>query len=410
MTFYSAWQPLRNEDAWTALVFGFLRHVPVEAALQPWVTETLGREARVARLVPGHFWPPYRSALAGHTRTVPELVFLAEDDRGELIVAVEAKRLPGGHDLPQLVREAVDSARHSTRPRLAVIMVGVDVGQPRQRADWERAIKAELADNVRREVQAELRYSSWAQLGKWIESTADSHPLFGIYAEDVLVQMKLQGLLGYKGAPMVDPTTPMTVPNAIETVNLVIKQARHFFLALIGEARFAALGLRPAANPPQMLRDGVGARSLKVDEGEFVTTTLLSHFRKATWPAGAGTFAAFYLPTGETEAHLAAGAYQTGQIQGIQYWFAWAEPVEMRSLKNGTLRSTQVPQLTESTHYANNETEWRYDVRPWAAGNSTGDIEWTLDALTAAVELWDGPVNRAKKRLQARARRDAPRG
>jgi hypothetical protein len=30
MKFYSIWQPLKNEDAHTALAFGFVRHAPAE--------------------------------------------------------------------------------------------------------------------------------------------------------------------------------------------------------------------------------------------------------------------------------------------------------------------------------------------------------------------------------------------
>src|SRR5688572_22230418 len=47
LTFLSHWQPLRNEDAHTALVFGFLRHADPEYGLGPWLTSVLQRERPV---------------------------------------------------------------------------------------------------------------------------------------------------------------------------------------------------------------------------------------------------------------------------------------------------------------------------------------------------------------------------
>ena len=96
--------------------------------------------------------------------------------------------MPGGHDLPQLVREAVDSALATGAQRLAVIMVGVDIGQPPQLPDWQGAINAGLHKHGLGHVQAELRYSSWAQLGRRIDAVAASDGPLAIYARDVLAR------------------------------------------------------------------------------------------------------------------------------------------------------------------------------------------------------------------------------
>jgi hypothetical protein len=148
MTFFSAWQPLDSEDSQTALVFGFLRHASVDDALQPWLTETLGRGVRLAALTIANFWPSYVSEGAGHARTVPELVFRAEDDNGEFVVVVEAKRMPADHDIAQLAREAVDAARATEATRLAVIMVGPDIGPPAEVEQWRTDIHARLEQHA----------------------------------------------------------------------------------------------------------------------------------------------------------------------------------------------------------------------------------------------------------------------
>jgi hypothetical protein len=47
--FFSRWQPVRDEDHLTALVFGFLRHAPAVAGIDAWLTLTLCRPVEVAR-------------------------------------------------------------------------------------------------------------------------------------------------------------------------------------------------------------------------------------------------------------------------------------------------------------------------------------------------------------------------
>lgn len=388
MSFYSAWQPLETEDAQTALVFGFLRHAPAELALRPWLAKTLKRDASAGPLQLDDFWPSYRSALAKHTRTVPELVFHAEDDRGELVIAIEAKRHPGGHDLPQLVREAVDTARANEAQRIAVIMVGVDPGQPPQVPAWQNAIRAGLDEHGLREVDSELHYSSWALLGECIEAAAASDTSLALYAHDVWAQLALHGLLGYKGAPMSEDLTTLTIPNAFELVNRTIKQARQFFLALTGHSRFAALGLKPPGSAARMLRDGATTRSLNQDEDWFVTTTLFSHFRKPAWPKGAGAFAAFYVATEDEAPQLAAGAYRADSTTDIQYSFAWSDGARDK-VKSQILRDTVSPMLTEFGFTDGGKADWRYAVRSWEPGDPDGDLDWTLDALEAAVAIWD---------------------
>jgi hypothetical protein len=90
MKFFSKWQPLRDEDAHTALVFGFLRHAPTSVALDVWLTRVLGREVRASRLKPESFWPSLISVVPGSSYTEPEIVF-SVDDGQPLTVVVEVK-------------------------------------------------------------------------------------------------------------------------------------------------------------------------------------------------------------------------------------------------------------------------------------------------------------------------------
>jgi hypothetical protein len=178
---------------------------------------------------------------------------------------------------------------------------------------------------------------------------------------------------------MSDLSTP-TVPNAFDLASRTIGQERQFFLALTGHARLAAMGLEPVGGAARMLRDGGRAEALKTNEGCFVTTEF-SHYRKVTWPKGAGAFAALYLTTEEDQPHLAVGAFRTKQLPGIQYWFAWSEELLQRDLASASLRDAVSPLLTDCGFSEFGTTDWRYATRRWAPGSSDGDLDWTLTAL-----------------------------
>ena len=73
MKFFANWQPLKNEDAHTALVFGFLRHAPADEALNPWLSDVLGHDVHVEQLQRADFWPRYPSE--DQDVTEPDLAF-----------------------------------------------------------------------------------------------------------------------------------------------------------------------------------------------------------------------------------------------------------------------------------------------------------------------------------------------
>lgn len=160
MKYFAHRQRLGPEDSLTALVFGFLRHAPAELGLAPWLTEIFDRAMRVEEpLTPENFWPSYSSMMAGRTRTEPDLVFRAHDGRPVLVI-VEVKPSFGQHNLEQIVREAVDTAAAEAPERLALVMVGADLGRPRHTADWDDELREALARQGLGHVEAELRYSS----------------------------------------------------------------------------------------------------------------------------------------------------------------------------------------------------------------------------------------------------------
>ena len=71
MSFFTHWQPLHNEDAHTALVFGYLRHAPATHGLEPWLTATFGRPLTAPSLEHESFWPAHLSGHEGQQRTFP---------------------------------------------------------------------------------------------------------------------------------------------------------------------------------------------------------------------------------------------------------------------------------------------------------------------------------------------------
>src|SRR3954468_12904307 len=83
LSFFAYWQPLHNEDAHTALVFGYLRHAPEKHALEAWLLAPVGRTVRVPAPARDGFWPTYLSRHDEHKRTVPDLAFDAFEDDGE---------------------------------------------------------------------------------------------------------------------------------------------------------------------------------------------------------------------------------------------------------------------------------------------------------------------------------------
>jgi hypothetical protein len=207
LKFYTRWQRVAGEDARTALVFGFMRHAPAACALNPWLTEVLGRPVEAEPLEPASFWPSYASTTASWTE--PDLGFPANDGR-PLWVIVEAKAGYAQHTSEQIKREVVDTARDERAraqgaSRIAVIMVGANLRNPYDDLEmWRADIAAELAAEQVSDVEANISYSSWDQLGEHIRSCGRSKPEWAAYAQDVVGQLNAEGLLGYKGAPVFD--------------------------------------------------------------------------------------------------------------------------------------------------------------------------------------------------------------
>lgn len=311
MKLYSVWQPLDDEDQRTAMVFGFLRHAPAEHGLSAWLTGILGRSVSAEPLEPEDFWPGYKSHMPGRTWTYPELVFGAEDGLGPLHVVIEAKSGPAMHYEEQLVREAVDIVHEEPAPRIALIAVGADLGAPAALPSWQAAVDAGLAQHGPPGASATVHYSSWAQLGDTIEQISDAVPALAIYAEDVLVQMHHNGMLGYKGAPVYDDLEGgLTIVNAFEVVNRAALSARQFFRTLHDSQPFQVSGLGSYWGTFEMRRNGTSKR-LNQDDEWFQISMFMSAYRKPKWPKGAGAFAAFYFASGDADPQLQVGAFNT---------------------------------------------------------------------------------------------------
>jgi len=238
---YENWLPLDSEDAQTALVFGALRHLPVEHGLRPWLSTVLSRSVKAAPLEVEDFWPRLPSIVDGSTTTEPELVFEVNDGQ-PLLIVIENKPRHGGHTVEQISREAVDTAKQRGAARLALVMVGGDIGPPMDVTAWHAGTIARLQEYGLSDVEFELFYSSWAAIGRVLKDCAERQPTWARYIEDALAQLRFNALLGYNGAPVFDDLENMTVPSVVEGYNRAMLAARQFFLTLHGQSGFRNFG------------------------------------------------------------------------------------------------------------------------------------------------------------------------
>jgi hypothetical protein len=380
MKLFSIWQPLSTEDARTALVFNFLRHAPPEAGLHPWISEVLGRPVKSQPLRPENFWPRYKSRLPEHHWTEPELVFTVDDGGPDpLWVIVEAKPGYGMHREEQLVREVVDTASGVAAQRIVLIAVGADIGEPLEIPHWRASVRAGLDAHGLAGVQAELYYSSWASLGAQIGRCAASAPALGIYAADVIAQLRFNALLGYEGAPMYDDLDELNISNAFVLFNRSIAAARQFYLTLHDQEGFRRTGLGSTAASHRMLRDGAST-GLTQDEEFFQISTFICLYRRPTWDEGLGAYAAFYFAA-DDEPQLHVGAYVTTAPGELHWEYGWAESTE--DLNSPRLRAIDKKEMPFAG--ATERTEWTYDERPWRPGGGDEDVAWAVDKLSAVA-------------------------
>jgi hypothetical protein len=371
VSFFSHWQPLRDEDAHTALVFGFLRHAPTAAALDVWLSRTLGRPVASYPLTPSSFWPNLVSVVPGLSYTEPELVFEA-DDGEPLTIIVEVKPGYDMHTIEQVRRELVDVATAHNSARVACLLVGADLAQPSNADGWLDELIAAVEASVPSPVAVELRYSSFASIGRAIEGCGQTLLDWGRYAEDVVAQLRKKGLMGYEGAPMLDDLESLNTVNAVEGFNRTIRAARQFYLLLHTQSEFAALQFAPLEWNFRMLRNGRSDVPTQL-EAWFETTVILSQYRHSNLPDGWVLFVAFdLLGSGSGDADMIAGL--GGTSKGL-YEFA-----------NAIQSSENLPDEEPFRERANAEgCEWLYDRRPWRPGLPDEDVSWALARLAAVL-------------------------
>src|SRR4051812_36289569 len=353
------------------MVFEFLRHAPAEHGLDAWLSRALRRPVSVKGLEVDDFWPSYDSIVKGHHWTEPELVFDA-DDGSPLLVVVEAKPGYGMHDPNQLTREAVDTANHERPERIAVIAIGLDVGLPVDAPGWSTAIRDGLDAHGLEAVASEFAYSPWAWLGDAIESCAKAEPALARYADDVLFQMRLNYLLGYKGAPMLDDLDGLTLNNAVVAYNRAITAAHQFFVTLHGQPRFASAGLGPWGGSFELRRDGT-SRALAQSPDYFQISVMLSAYRQPGWPEDVGAFAAFYFGGEDPDPLLQVGAFERAPGTDIVAGYAWSEDAD--DLTSETLLGIDKQHCPYAA--ASATLEATYDELPWVAGDEEADVAWT---------------------------------
>jgi hypothetical protein len=370
MKFFSKWQPLRDEDAHTALVFGFFRHAPTSAGLDLWLTRVLGREVKASVLTPASFWPSLVSVVPGSSYTEPELVFTASDHQ-PLTVVIEVKPGYAMHALEQIRREIVDVANVHGPTRIACVMVGADLSRPEATGGWAEEVEAAIAEHVSHPVDVELHYSSFADAGRAVADVGARYPEWATYAEDVVAQLRRKGLMGYEGAPMLDDLQDLTISNAVEVFNRTIRAARHFYLLLHAQRGFSTLGLAAHDWNFRMLRDGRSEVPTQ-SESWFQTTVILSWYQHPALPDGEAAFVAFDLRgsgAGFPDILVGVGASQLGV-----YNFGDA----VRTAE--TL--TKGPFQERAAAGAN---ECLYARRVWRPGAPDDDVQWAIEQLRESL-------------------------
>lgn len=381
--FHSHWQPLPNENAHTAMVFGFLRHAPTSLALDPWLTNTLDRPAAGRPLDTSSFWRPFASSEDGRVYTEPDVVIQA-DDGNPLLVIVEVKPAYGQHTYEQLEREAVDAARAENSARITVVLVGADLAAPPELPEWEAHARDTLAACDMAEVDVEFRYSSWASLARVIDDAAVTDDTWRRYADDVLFKLRVKGVLDYDGAPMIDDLQGLTLTHAVEVVHRIMRAFRLLALAVHSQSDLTELDLVPYGGHA-LLRDG-RSTGLPGNPGSFETSVLLVPYSSALWPDGCGVFFSAFL-VAEDGPHLEVGAFQIDAGRGELPWqFAQADPVEQ--LESAGLESAHGKTLDQRA--ASKYAEWVYAERKWTPGAGDADIAWVIEGLRAATRACDG--------------------
>lgn len=383
MKYLSNWQPLTNEDRHTALLFGFMRHAPVHNALNPWLLEVLGRRVDAEPLSQNTFWPRLPSIVPGSATTEPEIVFRAQDEDGPFTVVVEVKPGYGMMGPDQICREVVDVASSSDASRVACLMIGADLGAPMDLVKWKGQIEESLRTHLSgREVGVELKYASFASLGRAIRDCGQQVPVLSRYADDVLAKLRRKGLLGYDGTPMLDDLDGLTIPNAVEAFNRSIRAAREFFLQLHSQPRFTALGLQPYWAEHRMVRNG-GSQVPTQPVEWFDTTVVIALYKTASWDPKRAVFICFdLLGDGREDADLCAGACAVTN-PSVSYAFAQGERGAV--LANPVLQGADAMSET----LAGPGSQWRFARRPWKPGHGEEDIRWTLARLSEAIRIWD---------------------
>jgi hypothetical protein len=382
LRFYSRWQPLLDEDRHTALVFGFFRHAPASFALDPWLSEVIGRSVRSCPLEPQCFWPTLLSVVEGSIETEPELVFDVDDDVGRLRVVVEVKPGYGMHTIEQVTREVIDVAAPGRAPRIVLVMIGADLGPPREMIDWPERVAAAVTTRGF-EASTETRYSSFAQIGTAIDRCGAEHPEWARYATDVTAQLKRKGLLGYGGAPMLDDLDRLTLRNSVEAFNRIIRAARQFFLQLHEHPAFLATGLQPDTGADEngylsarMQRDG-RADALTKAEDMFQTQIFVSLYRHPELAGDDRVFVAFDLVNDPNQIRLIAGhwrGYKPGEASLRRLVAALAQP-------DASTIKTRLP----ATRASDAGMAWTYTGRPWQPNHASSDIEWVTERSAATL-------------------------
>ena len=132
-----------------------------------------------------------------------------------------------------------------------------------------------------------------------------------------------------------------------------------------------------------MFRNG-GSETLTQPVEWFETTVAMTVYKRKNWDTQRWVFVCFDL-LGETHTHadLCVGLAQVSDT--MTYGFAKAERRDF--LPNSDLEEAESDAFVEK--FAETGSQWLFARRPWLAGSAAEDVDWTIDRLRDAAELWD---------------------
>jgi hypothetical protein len=113
----------------------------------------------------------------------------------------------------------------------------------------------------------------------------------------------------------------------------------------------------------------------------FVTSNLVSSYRKARWAKDLGAFAAFYFGD-EDHPKLQVGAFASAFTGNLHWDYAYTDALE--ELEDARLSALDKKDLPWAAALGN-RLQLAYDERPWTPNQADADVAWAIEKLASVA-------------------------